>query len=85
MTVALQVHTIHNLNGIHMRVAGQLASYANKYSGTIELHDKENKRYANAKNPLDVLLLQIKFGQQIHINVSGSDVIKTITEVKTLL
>jgi len=85
MRVAEQLHVITHPNGIHMRVAGKLSAYANEYSGEIELHDKINKCYVNSKNPLNIMLFALEFGQEITIHVSGDNALQTIAEVKSLL
>lgn len=64
-------YTIRDKEGVHARPAGIVAAEARKYASNITITAKG--RTTDLKRIFGVMGLCIKFGEEITINVEGSD------------
>lgn len=64
-------YTIRDKEGVHARPAGIVVAEARKYASNATI--VHNGRSADLKRIFGVMGLCIKFGEQITINVEGSD------------
>lgn len=68
-----------------MRVASKLSEYAQGYAGVIEICDETKGSGVNAKNLLDLLLLQVRKGQDVVISVTGQNADNVVSDIRKLL
>lgn len=78
-----QTVTIINKLGLHARAAAKLVRLASSFDSNIQL--KREKREANGKSIMGVMLLAASKGTQIELIVSGSDEEEAISELASLI
>jgi len=78
-----QTVTIINKLGLHARAAAKLVRLASSFDSEIQL--KRDKREANGKSIMGVMLLAASKGTQIELIVSGSDEEAAISELAALI
>lgn len=78
-----QTVTIVNKLGLHARAAAKLVRLASSFDSNIQL--KREKREANGKSIMGVMLLAASKGTQIELIVSGSDEEEAISELASLI
>jgi len=75
--------TLRNKLGLHTRAASKLVDCASLYSSNVHLSN--NKRKADAKRILDVMLLGAKAGSELELTVEGEDEDKAFSAIKKLI
>lgn len=78
-----QTVTIINKLGLHARAAAKLVRLASSFDSEIQV--KREKREANGKSIMGVMLLAASKGTQIELIVSGSDEETAISELAGLI
>ena len=73
---------ILNELGIHARVASRLVRLARKFESSINAK-KEDKEY-DLKNVTCVMILNAKYGDNVTIEISGSDEVDAAKELENL-
>ena len=75
--------TIVNKLGLHARAATQLVQLANKFDANIMLlkGDKE----ANANSVLGLMMLESHQGEQVDVEIEGSDAEQAIDAIEALI
>lgn len=74
---------IKNLKGIHARPSSIIALESSKYKSTITL--EHSKQQANAKDILQILILQLFCGSIVNITADGDDEEEALQATKQLL
>ncbi len=78
-----QTVTIINKLGLHARAAAKLVRLASSFNSEIQL--KRDKREANGKSIMGVMLLAASKGTQIELIISGTDEEAAISELAALI
>ena len=74
---------IKNTAGLHCRPCSFIVNEARKFKSDITLIKEEE--YANAKNMMDLVILALKQGDKVTLNVKGDDEEKAFAVVKDLV
>lgn len=75
--------TVQNSKGIHVRPAGMIVSSVQGYEGKIEVCASNGKR-ASLTSILSLLALGLGMGEEVTIEVEGSDEEKVCSELALL-
>ena len=76
--------TISNASGLHARPAGEVATLAQSFKNTEILLEKNYKK-ANAKSVVEILGLNLEYGDKVRILTSGQDAEFAALEVKNFI
>jgi phosphocarrier protein HPr len=68
--VTVKVKVLNEL-GLHARPVTKLIRYASKYQGKISIIKEE--KYYNAASMLELMMLNAKYGDILHIEVHGTN------------
>ncbi len=78
--------TINNPLGLHLRPAAQFVATANQFTSDIQVRNITNLRdFINGKSVNQLMLLGVKLGEQIEIQVKGDDADLVLQEIKKLV
>mgnify|MGYP006281306489 CR=1 FL=1 len=75
--------TVNNETGLHSRPADLFVRTAKLHESTIYVY--KGDKWADAKNIIKVILLNVSQGDKIRITAEGSDADIAIDELKTLI
>jgi phosphotransferase system HPr (HPr) family protein len=74
---------VKNKRGIHARPSSEIAKTALTFNSEIIIKTQGNK--ANAKDVLQIIMLELFEGSEVTIEVTGSDEKKALNKIKRLI
>jgi phosphotransferase system HPr (HPr) family protein len=80
----IQKVTVYCEEGLHLRVASQVARIAQRSGGTVQIRNKKERPHANACSVLELLTLDASRGTSLEIVTdcpNDDDVLDKLTEV----
>jgi phosphotransferase system HPr (HPr) family protein len=75
--------TVILTEGLHARPAAEFVKLASSYSSTIKLG--KNDKFIDAKSILGLMSLAVSKGQEVTLQISGSDEEEAMTELEKFL
>ena len=80
------VLTINNPSGLHLRPAAQFVATANQFSSDIRVKNiTKSSNFVNGKSINQLMLLEVRSGEQIEIEVQGDDANLFLNKIKELV
>lgn len=77
------IYTIKDEMGIHARPAGLLVKLANKFKSDIKI--KKDETEINLNRLIQLMSLQVKYGDEVTIKVDGEDEELAISEIEQFM
>ena len=78
--------TINNPLGLHLRPAAQFVATANQFSSDIQVKNiTKSSNFVNGKSINQLMLLEVKSGEQIEIEAKGNDASLFLNKIKELV
>jgi len=74
---------VKNIRGIHARPSGEIANAAKNYESQIKII--HNDLVADAKNVLQIIILELGYNSQVTIEAKGNDADIAIDKIKELI
>lgn len=82
-TVLTFNHVVKDPTGIHVRPAGEIAKIASEFDADVTMRNAE--RVADAKNILELMLLDVSEGSNLEVTVTGFEACKAASALRRFL
>ena len=76
-------HVVKDPTGIHVRPAGEIAKIASEFDADVTMRNAE--RVADAKNILELMLLDVSEGSNLEVTVTGFEACKAASALRRFL
>jgi phosphocarrier protein HPr len=71
--------------GLHARPAVKVSKMAKKYASTVEVSDREDGAWINAKSTNALMKMKAPHGMSLFVRANGDDALHAVSEIISLI
>ena len=71
--------------GLHARPAVKVSKLAKKYASTVEVCDREDGAWINAKSTNALMKMKAPHGMNLYVRANGEDALHAVSEIISLI